>query len=84
MVLKGESWQGVNPLRPPEFWNDQFNRGLAKCFTIKVEKLAVYTKILLFRLINLLFKRIIRDISRFFGTETSGINRGIWLKEGPK
>jgi hypothetical protein len=48
MVFEGESWKGIDTLRPPEFWNDQLDRGFAKCFAIKIKKSAVYTQVLLF------------------------------------
>lgn len=46
MVFKGESWKGVDTFRSPEFWNNQLDRGPAKCFTAEIEKSAVHAQVL--------------------------------------
>jgi hypothetical protein len=48
MILERESWKGVDTLGPPEFGNNQLDRGLAKCFAIEIEISAVHTQALHF------------------------------------
>ena len=79
--LEKESREGVNTLGPVKFRNNKLDKGLAERYTIKIEIPTVYIKILYLLPINLLFDRIIYNVSRFFCPRTSSVYRGVWFKE---